>query len=219
MAEIKLTAETGRALGSRSSNRLRAEGKVPAVIYGHGSDPIPVSVVWRELRAALSTDAGLNALLDLKVGSDAKLAIVKDLQRHPIRHNVTHIDFLLINRDEQLTIEVPIIVQGEALEVTREHGIADQIAFVLTVNAKPADIPNELIVDISELTLGDSIRVGDIVLPAGVTTDVDLDEPVVVTAMTREEEAPVVDAVEGEEGAAAAGADGAGGAEGDASEE
>lgn len=215
MAEIKLTAETGRALGSRSSNRLRAEGKIPAVIYGHGSDPIPVSVVWRELRTALSTDAGLNALLDLEVGGDAKLAIVKDLQRHPLRHNVTHIDFLLVNRDEQLSIEVPIIVQGEALEVTREHGIADQIAFMLTVNAKPADIPNELIVDISGLTLGESIRVGDIALPPGVTTDVDLDEPVVVTAMTREE-APAEAATEGEEGEAAD--DAAKAAEGDAAE-
>jgi len=200
MAEIKLPVETGRTLGSRPSNRLRAEGKVPAVVYGHGSDPIPVSVGWRDLRAALTTDASLNALLDLQIDGESKLAIVKDLQRHPIRHTVSHVDFVLINRDEELTVEVPIVLQGEALEVTRENGIADLVAFTLTVKARPADIPNELVVDISELRLGDSIRVSDIVLPAGVTTDVDPEESIVVTSVTRAE---VETVPEGEEGAEA----------------
>jgi large subunit ribosomal protein L25 len=200
MAEIKLPVETGRTLGSRPSNRLRAEGKVPAVVYGHGSDPIPVSVGWRDLRAALTTDASLNALLDLQIDGESKLAIVKDLQRHPIRHTVSHVDFVLINRDEELTVEVPIVLQGEALEVTRENGIADLVAFTLTVKARPADIPNELVVDISELRLGDSIRVADIVLPAGVTTDVDPEESIVVTSVTRAE---VETVPEGEEGAEA----------------
>lgn len=200
MAEIKLPVETGRTLGSRPSNRLRAEGKVPAVVYGHGSDPIPVSVGWRDLRAALTTDASLNALLDLQIDGESKLAIVKDLQRHPIRHTVSHVDFVLINRDEELTVEVPIVLQGEALEVTRENGIADLVAFTLTVKARPADIPNELVVDISELRLGDSIRVADIVLPAGVTTDVDPEDSIVVTSVTRAE---VETGPEGEEGAEA----------------
>ena len=202
MAEIKLPVETGRTLGSRPSNRLRAEGKVPAVVYGHGTDPIPVSVGWRDLRAALTTDASLNALLDLQIDGESKLAIVKDLQRHPIRHTVSHVDFVLINRDEELTVEVPIVTQGEALEVTRENGIADLVAFTLTVKARPADIPNELVVDISGLRLGDSIRVADIELPSGVTTDTDPEDSIVVTSVTRAE----VDAeAEGEEGAEAAG--------------
>lgn len=204
MAEIKLTAETGRALGSRSSNRLRAEGKIPAVIYGHGSDPIPVSVVWRELRTALSTDAGLNALLDLQLGSDSELAIVKELQRHPVRHTVSHIDFMLIKRDEELTVEVPILMVGEALEVTREGGMIDQVMFALTVQAKPADIPNDLTVDVSGLTIGALIRVSDVALPPGVSTELEADEPVVVTSVTRAEAEDEVPA-EGEEGEAGEG--------------
>jgi large subunit ribosomal protein L25 len=169
-----------------------------------------VSVGWRDLRAALTTDASLNALLDLQIDGESKLAIVKDLQRHPIRHTVSHVDFVLINRDEELTVEVPIVTQGEALEVTRENGIADLVAFTLTVKARPADIPNELVVDISELRLGDSIRVADIVLPAGVTTDTDPEDSIVVTSVTRAEAEAATDGEEGAEAEAVEGAAGSG---------
>ncbi len=215
MAEIKLAVESGRPLGSRPSNRLRNEGKIPAVIYGHNSDPTSVSVVWRELRAALTTDAGLNALLELEVDGEARLAIVKDIQRHPLRHTVTHVDFLLIGRDEELSVDIPVIAEGEALNVTRENGMVDQVLFSLTVNARPADIPNELVVDISELNLGDSIRIADIALPSGVTTDADPEDAVVVTSLTRaelsEEEEGEGEEGEGEEGEGAEGGDGEGG--------
>jgi large subunit ribosomal protein L25 len=185
MAEITLVAETGRTTGSRPSNRLRAAGKIPGVVYGHGSDPTSVAVVWRELRAALSGEAGMNALLSLEVDGEQHLAIVKDVQRNPIQHTVSHVDFLLINRDEELSIDVPVILVGEAVELAREDGIVEHLLFSLTVNAKPNAIPNEITIDISELRLGDSVRVGDIVLPAGVTTDVDAEETVVGTSITR----------------------------------
>lgn len=196
MAEIKLTVETGRTLGSRPANRLRAEGKVPAVVYGHGTEPTPVTVGWRDLRAALTTEASLNALLDLQIDGESKLAIVKDMQRHPIRHTVSHVDFLLINRDEELTVDVPLVLDGEAIEVSRENGITDQVLFALSVKARPADIPNELVVDISGLHLGETIHVGAITLPAGVSTDADLEAPVVVTSVTR---AAASEATEGDE--------------------
>ena len=203
MAEITLLAETGRTLGSRPSKRLRAEGKVPAVVYGRGNEPVPVSVDWKPLREALTTDAGLNALIDLDVDGDTQLCIVKDLQRHPIRQTVLHIDFLAISRDEEITVDVPIILTGEAEAVEREDGMVDHVLFTLSVNAKPADIPNEIIVDISALEIGDSIRVSDLALPSGVTTDVDPEEAVAVGSVTRaaiEEEEPV-EGEEGEEGA------------------
>ncbi len=185
MAEITLTAETGRVTGSRPSRRLRAEGKVPAVVYGHGSEPQSVAVVWRDLRIALSGEAGLNALLTLEIDGQRKLAMVKTLQRHPVNHTVTHLDFLLVNRDEELTVDVPIVLEGEALGVTRENGMADLVLFHLPVVAKPADIPHEITVDISGLVLGDTVRVADLTLPKGVSTDLDADEAVVVTVLTR----------------------------------
>jgi large subunit ribosomal protein L25 len=202
MAEITLKADTGRTLGTRPSKRLRAEGKVPAVVYGRGNDPVSVSVDWKPLREVLTTDAGLNALIDLEVDGDTQLCIVKELQRHPIRQTVLHIDFLAISRDEEITVDVPIILTGEAESVEREDGMVDHLLFTLSVNAKPADIPNELTVDISALEIGDSIRVSDLALPSGVTTDVDPEEAVAIASITRAaiEEEPV-EGEEGEEGA------------------
>ncbi len=213
MAEVTLSVATGRKLGSRPSNRLRAQGQIPGVVYGLGTDPVPVAVAWPDLRAALSTDAGMNALLDLQMDGETRLAIVKEIQRHPVRHTVHHVDFSLIDRDTELSVEVPIVVEGEALSVTRENGIVDQILFSLTVWARPEHIPNEFTVDISELTLGEAIRVEDLALPEGVTTDIDPEEPVVVTSMTRveaEEEPEEGEEEEGEAGEAAEAAESGG---------
>lgn len=185
MAEVALRAEVGRKHGSRASRRLRAEGKVPAVIYGHGIEPLPVAVVRRELRVALSTDAGMNALIDLGVDGQQHLSIVRGVQRDPVRNRVTHVDFILVNRDEVMTVEVPVVVTGVAEEVRREAGTVDQVLFNLTVSATPGSIPNEFSVDVSGLTIGDTIRVGDLVMPSGVTTEVDGDEPIVIAQVSR----------------------------------
>ena len=211
MAEVTLSVSTGRKLGSRPSNRLRAQGEIPGVVYGLGSEPVPVAVKWVDLRTALSTDAGLNALLDLDMGGETRLAIVKDIQRHPVRHTVHHVDFSLIDRDVNLSVDVPVIVVGEALGVTRENGMVDQTLFTLTVSARPEHIPNELTVDITELTLGDAIRVADVALPDGVTTDVDPEEPVVVTSALRAEATASDGEAEGEGGEGAAESGDAGG--------
>ena len=180
MAEIKLQATTGRSLGSGPSKRIRAEGKVPGVVYGLDADPIPVTVEWKPLREALTTDAGLNALIDLEIDGDVALTIVKELQRHPIKGDVIHLDFLRVSADAEISVDVPVVLTGEAEDVERNDGTVDHLLFALTVNAKPADIPNEIVVDISGLGFDAPIRVGDLTLPAGVTTDVDPEEAVVV---------------------------------------
>jgi large subunit ribosomal protein L25 len=187
--QLLLNAETGREEGSRSSRRLRREGRVPAVVYGMENDPVVVSVAWPDLRAALTTDAGINAVITLNIDGSEQLSIVKDLQRHPVRRDVIHVDFLRVTADQQIEAEVPIILIGEALEVTRADGMVDQTLYHLTVSAKPAEVPDEVEVDISGLTLGDSIYVSDIALPVGVTTLVDPEDTVahsVVTRSTRE---------------------------------
>jgi large subunit ribosomal protein L25 len=185
MAEITLNVETGRPVGSRPSKRLRAAGKVPGVVYGHSTEPMPVSVEWKPLRQALTTDAGLNALINLVIDGKRQLSIVKELQRHPMHQSVDHVDFLLISRDEAITVDVPVLLTGEAEAVTREDGMVDHVLFDLAITAKPADIPNELTVDISAMTLGDTLRVGDLQLPAGVTTDVDPEEAIAIAQITR----------------------------------
>lgn len=202
MAEVTLKATTGRELGSGPSKRLRVDGKVPAVVYGLDQEPVAVTVEWRSLREALITDAGLNVLIDLDIDGDVALTIVKELQRHPIRGNVLHVDFLRVSADTAITIEVPVLMQGEPKAVERENGVVDLVLTTLAVSAKPSDIPNEIVIDISGLEIGTAIRVADVVLPAGVTTDVDAEETVVNATFgdTVEEEAPA----EGEDGEAAA---------------
>jgi large subunit ribosomal protein L25 len=185
MSEVTLVAESGRTIGSRSSGRLRGDGRIPAVVYGHGITPLSVSINRRELRAALHTDAGANAVINLEVGSDSHLTIVKDMQRHPVRNEVIHVDFLVVNRNEIVTVDVPILFEGESKAVHDASGTIDQQLFTLSVNTTPGNIPNELTVDISGMGIGDSIRVGDLQLPSGVTTDVDPEEAVAIAQVTR----------------------------------
>ncbi|HVM01789.1 MAG TPA: 50S ribosomal protein L25 [Acidimicrobiales bacterium] len=180
MPEITLPAETGRALGSRSSGRLRAAGKIPGVVYGHGIEPLPVAVDARALRAALTTEAGFNALLDVRVEGTSHLAMARDLQRHPVRHTVVHVDFQVVRRDEVISADVPVALVGEPEEVHRRDGVVEQQLFQLAVHATPGRIPNAVEVDVSGLAIGDTVRVGDLALPPGVTTDVDPEAPVVV---------------------------------------
>ena len=197
MPEIVLEAEVGRPLGSSASRRLRTEGKIPGIVYGHGAEPVPVALVGRDLRVALSGQAGANALLSLRAGGKTYLAIARELQRHPVSGTVTHIDFQIVRRDEIVAADVPVTLVGEAVEVHHGDGLVDQQLFMLPVRAKPADIPTHVEVDISALTIGAVIRAGDLVLGDGVTVDLDPDAPLVTGVPPR------VQALEGGEGASA----------------
>lgn len=193
MPEITLHAEVGRPLGTRPSRRLREEGKIPGVVYGHGTDPVPVAVAARDLRVALSGESGANTLLSLKAGERTFLTLAREMQRHPVRGTVTHVDFQIVRRDEIIAADVPIAIVGEALEVLHGDGLVDQQLFTLPVRAKPADIPVVVEVDVRDLTIGGALRVADLTLPAGVTTDLDGDVAVVTG------QPPRVQAVEGVE--------------------
>jgi large subunit ribosomal protein L25 len=194
--QITLTAETGRPIGSRPSRRLRAEGKIPAVVYGADTEPTAIAVEWSALRAALVTDAGLNALITLDVDGDERLTIVKDMQRHPVRRDVTHVDFIVIDRNKPIDVDVPIVL--EDTEGDHLTGlVVDQQLFSLPISAKPGTIPNELVVSAANLTLDDPVRVGDIELPEGVELNIDPEEAIVTASV------PQVDLPEPGEGVAA----------------
>lgn len=194
--DVTLTATVGRTTGSRPSNRLRAEGKIPGTLYGLGKDPVTLAVERRELRQALSTEAGLNAVITLDVDGTDELCIVKELQRHPVRNEVVHVDFVRVDPKVEVLVEVPIVLEGEPKQVLAEQGVVDQVAYTLAVYAKPNAIPNDLTVDVSDLKVGDVITVGDLTLPAGARTEVDADEVVLTASGTRA-------AVETDEGGAA----------------
>lgn len=187
MAEIPLVAEVRdeREQGSAASRRLRAAGRVPGVLYGHGTDPVALSIDARALRAGLSSSAGEHALFQLEVGGARHLAIPRSLQRHPVRRTVSHVDFQVVRRDEVVSADVPVHLVGEATAVSRAGGAVEQELNSLSVKARPADLPDAIEVDLSGLELGTTIRVGDVPLPAGVQTEVDADIPVVVTVAPR----------------------------------
>ncbi len=217
MEEVVLTAEAGRVTGSSTARRLRGAGKIPAVLYGHGVDPQPLAVEGRALRLALNHEAGLNALISLDVDGSRHLAMARQLQRDPVRGTVAHVDFVIVRRDEVVTVDVPVRLEGEATLVHREDGLVEQQLFSLTVHATPSSIPSHIEVDISELGIGDAIRVSDLKLPDGVTTDVDPEETVVAGQASRvsaeveaEEEAAEETAAAAEAAPAPADAAGAG---------
>ncbi len=216
MPEVTLVAEAGRPTGTSSTRRLRTQGKIPAVVYGHGSEPLPIAVGAREFQIAMSGEAGLNTLLSLEVGTDNFLTLARDIQHHPFKNVVTHVDFLIVRRDEVISAEVTINLVGEAIEVQHGDGIVDQQLYTLHIKAKPADIPPSVDIDISGLTIGASLHVSDITIPPGVELETDLETTVVAgqpprVQTTAEEEAEVTAATG--EGGEAATAESAGDAE------
>lgn len=214
MPSTVLIANTGRETGSPSSRRLRAEEKIPGILYGHGMSPLSVTVDRRELRHAVSGGAGTNTVLDLTVDGKVYPAIIKDLQRHPVRRNVTHIDFLQVNLDEEITVSVPLRLEGEAPKVAAGNGLVDPAVDTIEVATTPRNIPNEFVIDISDMDMDTVIRLSDVPMPAGVTPTGDPESPV-VTVLTMRAEVEEIEAADAElaegqeaEDAAEAGSDG-----------
>lgn len=195
MASTTLVAHTGRPTGSSAARRLRQEGKIPGVLYGQGMEPIALAVERRDLRLALSGSAGANTVLELHVDGRVYPAIVKELQRHPVRRTVSHVDFLQVNLNEEITVTVPFRIVGEAKDVISEGGLVDPAVNEIEVTTTPRSIPDELTVDVSGMQMGDVIRLADIELPEGVVATGDPEMPVVTVLVLRGAAAAEVDEV------------------------
>jgi large subunit ribosomal protein L25 len=212
-----LVAQVGREQGSAASRRLRAAGSVPGILYGHGMSPMSVAVERRDLRVALSGAAGVNTVLDLTVDGTVYPAIVKELQRHPVRRNVIHVDFIQVNLDEEITVSVPLRLVGEAKDVEQEGGLVDPAVDSIEVVTTPRHIPDEFVVDVTEMTMDTVIRLGDVPMPAGVTATGDPESPV-VTVLTMRAEMAEIEAADAEVAAEQEAAEGGEAAEGEAAE-
>ncbi|MCB0999269.1 MAG: 50S ribosomal protein L25 [Acidimicrobiales bacterium] len=185
MSQTTLVATTGRPTGSAAARRLRAEGHIPGVLYGRGMTPISLTVERRELRVALSGPAGVNTVLSLEVDGAKYPAVVKELQRHPIRRTVNHIDFLQVNMNEEITVSVPVRLEGEAKAVLSEGGLVDPAVDTIEVLTTPNNMPNEFVIDITDMQVGDVVRLADVPMPSGVTATGDPEMPVVTVILTR----------------------------------
>jgi large subunit ribosomal protein L25 len=198
--QITLRAEGGRASGSREARRIRATGNVPAIVYGKSiDDPIAVSVDHHDLVAALSTEAGTNALINIEVGKETILTMPKAVERHPYRNLIRHVDFVTVSLTETTQVEVGVNFIGEAQGV-KDGGLLSTPRNSVLIEALPGNIPTAIDLDISELLMGDALRIEDLPEIEGVAY---LDDPsytvVSVTAPAAEvEEEPEL--LEGEEG-------------------
>jgi large subunit ribosomal protein L25 len=161
MAELKLTAVKRADVGKGASRRSRAGGKVPAIIYGRGMDPVAVEVDRRELVSALRTDAGVNVLLDIEVDGTRTLALTRELQRDPVRGTLLHADFVKVDRKQAIEIEVPVHVVGES-PGAKEGGVLEHPLWTVHVRCLPTDVPEAIDADVSGLRIGDSLRVADL---------------------------------------------------------
>ncbi len=193
----------GPSVGSAPAGRLRRAGRVPAIVYGLDAEPEPVTVGALELERILHGASGANTLITLTLGRDDLLALARQIQRHPTRGDLVHVDFVRVRRDVAVSAEVPLTLEGDA-PGSREGGMLEQLLFNVTVEAMPGNIPTMIEVDVSALNLGDQLHVRDLPVPTGVALQHEDDELVVQVTIPRgmaEEE----EGVEGEEGAEAEG--------------
>jgi large subunit ribosomal protein L25 len=202
--EVTLKAEPRTGTGKGVAHKLRAAGKIPAVLYGHGIEAIPVTVELRSLTSALSTESGRNVLIDLEVNGETHLTLARELQRDVLRGTLIHADFLKISRDQTIEVDVPIHVVGESPGV-KEGGVVEHHLWAVTVACKPGNVPERLDADISRMVLGDRLLVRDLPLPEGVEMLTEAEETVLSVVVPQvlklEEEVPAEAVAEGEEGA------------------
>lgn len=189
MAEqVGLAARPRVGSGKSEAKALRRDGRVPAIAYGADLDPTPISVDALELYHALHTDAGANAILRVEFDGESHLALAREIQRHPVRRNVLHVDFVTVSRNVKVTVDVPVHLEGHAPGVD-EGGITDQTLHTLQVEVLPLEVPDSINLDISDLGVGDVKRVCDVRVPEGVTI---LDDPetAVVSVVVPQAELP-----------------------------
>ncbi|MFF8405736.1 50S ribosomal protein L25/general stress protein Ctc [Streptomyces sp. NPDC014846] len=191
MSEVKLAAETRTEFGKGAARRIRRENKVPGVLYGHGSDPLHLTLPGHELLLALRTP---NVLISLDIdGKTNELAIPKSVQRDPLKGFLEHVDLLLVKRGEKVTVEIPVHAEGE---LAPGGNLLEHVLVALPVEAEATHIPEAVTVSVEGLEAGASVHAKDIKLPSGVTLAVDEDAVVLQVLQAQVEE------TEGEEAAA-----------------
>ena len=205
MAEKKLMANLRDGGGKGSARKIRAQGLVPAILYGHGMEPVKVAIDDRDLYHVLHTEAGANVLVDLQIGKDRHLAMPREIQRDHIRGRFLHVDFLVVRRDEKITVDVPVHLVGESHGV-KEGGVVEHHLWDLKVECLPTNVPQSVEADITRLGIGDSLSVADIRIPGNVTVLTPSEETIVsvVPPPILKIEEEVAEAVEGEEAEAEA---------------
>jgi large subunit ribosomal protein L25 len=201
--QIRLQAAPRKAKSKGSTNRLRRDGRVPGIMYGYKVEPTPVHVDALDLYHALHTEAGYNALLQLDIDGEDEthLTVARDLQRHPVRGETLHVDFLAVDKDSQISVEVPVHTINDE-EGPEDGGVINQILYTVPILVRPLDVPNYFELDVDGLVINDVLRVEDLAgqLPEGAEFDIEPERTVVtVNAPVSEEELEALEEEAGQE--------------------
>ena len=192
--QAKLTVQKRVQVGRNAVKKVRKEGLVPGVIYGTGQEPINLEVNSRQLSTVLAHASSENILLELEIvdgdNRHSSLAIIKEVQHHPLQAEIVHVDFHAVSATEKITAEVPIETLGEPVGVKTHGGLLEHILRSLEVECLPGDLPARIEVDVTNLDIGQSVHVKDLQLPSGVEAVTDADLTVVAVSAARVEEEP-----------------------------
>jgi len=185
MASANLSASARDNGGKGVARKLRGEGRVPAVVYGHGRDPQALSINTRELERLLDHIAAESTVIDLDIDGKPARTLIREIQRHPFKRQILHVDFQELVAGEKISVSVPIVLMGVPDGVRMDGGILDQTMRELEIEVDPSNIPNHVEVDVTKLTIGSSVHVRDIPLPEGVEVLDDEDASVCVVSAPR----------------------------------
>jgi large subunit ribosomal protein L25 len=201
MDQVTLRAQPRAVFGTRPAKRLRRDGLVPATVYGKGADAKSITVNGRELYGALHTDAGRNALINVEIEGDSEvLAVAREVQRHPVRGEIIHLDLIQISLDEQIAAEISVEYVGTPQGVIDDGGFVEAIAATVNIMALPTAIPGSIVVEISDMATGDTLKVSDLSAIEGVEYTDEIDRPLVTVLLPRVEEEVEVLTEVGEDG-------------------
>jgi large subunit ribosomal protein L25 len=185
MATAQLSATARTETGKGVARKLRFAGQIPGIIYGHARQPQALTINARDFEKLLEHISAENTVIELAVDGRPSRTLIREIQRHPFRRQYLHVDFQELVAGEQVTVRIPLVLIGTAVGVRLEGGVLDQPLRDLEIEVDPANMPNRIEVDVTNLNIGESIHVRDLTLPTGVTPLTDIDAAIVVCAAPR----------------------------------
>lgn len=187
MATANLSAKKRTDSGKGAARKLRSAQQIPGIIYGHNREPQMLAIDWRELERMLERVSPETTVIELDIEGATSRTLIREIQRHPFKRQILHVDFLELVAGERVTVDIPLILVGTPAGVRNSAGILDQILREVTVDVDPSNIPNHIDVDVSALEVNESLHVRDLVVPEGVEIQDEAESTVCVVAPPRVE--------------------------------
>ncbi len=187
MATAQLSATARPGTGKGAARTLRRDGRLPAVIYGHAREPLSLSVPEREFERLLEKVSAENTVIELSIDGTMSRTLIREIQRHPVKRNVLHVDFQELVAGERVIVRIPIVLQGIPDGVRQAGGILSQIMQELECRVDPLNMPSHIDVDVTNVTIGHSVHVSEMIIPEGVEVLDDPESAVAIVAAPKEE--------------------------------